>query len=67
MAGLYGRMSPDDIFVAAGAQEAIFLFFTAVLKRGEAVIVHYPAYQSLYQAGSSLHEGYDDDTLTIPV
>jgi aspartate/methionine/tyrosine aminotransferase len=49
VAELYKNVRADDVFVTAGAEEAIFLFFTAVVRRGQAVVVHYPAYQSLYQ------------------
>ncbi|ELR21107.1 aminotransferase, classes I and II, putative [Acanthamoeba castellanii str. Neff] len=49
VAEMYEKVCADDVFVAAGAEEAIFLFFTAVLRRGQAVVVHYPAYQSLFQ------------------
>jgi aspartate/methionine/tyrosine aminotransferase len=52
---MYERMGAEDVFVAAGAEEAVFLFFTAVLRRGQAVVVHYPAYQSLFQVRTHTH------------
>jgi hypothetical protein len=52
---MYEKVCADDVFVAAGAEEAIFLFFTAVLRRGQAVVVHYPAYQSLFQVRLGKH------------
>lgn len=50
IAKLYGRnISPDDIVVFAGAEEAIFIFMNVLLERGDHVIIQFPAYQSLYE------------------
>ncbi len=49
IAKLYNKVTPDEILVHAGAQEAIFLFMNAVLEPGDHVIVHYPCYQSLLE------------------
>jgi aspartate/methionine/tyrosine aminotransferase len=47
IAALYQGISADDILVFAGAQEAIFIFMSAVLRAGEHLVVHAPGYQSL--------------------
>jgi len=44
---LYRTISPDDVLVHTGAEEAIFLFMHAVLQPDDHVIVHWPCYQSL--------------------
>jgi aspartate/methionine/tyrosine aminotransferase len=44
---LYDSMQAEHILVHSGAEEAIFLFMHAMLDRGDHVIVHSPAYQSL--------------------
>lgn len=47
---LYGRnIDSDDIVVFAGAEEAIFIFMNALLRKGDHVIVQFPSYQSLYE------------------
>lgn len=48
IAGLYETIDAGDVRVHAGAQEAIFAFMSAVLGPGDHMIVHWPAYQSLY-------------------
>lgn len=50
---LYSDVSPDEIIVFAGAEEAIFVFMNVFLSTGDHVIVQYPAYQSLYQIAES--------------
>lgn len=47
LAGEYQRLSPDDFFVHAGAEEAILNLCLATLKPGDRVIVNSPCYQSL--------------------
>lgn len=55
IAKLYGRnIDSDDIVVFAGAEEAIFIFMNALLKRGDHVIVQFPAYQSLYEISKAV-------------
>jgi aspartate/methionine/tyrosine aminotransferase len=47
IAGLYERVSPDEVLVFAGAQEAIFALHNVLLGPGDHAIVIRPAYQSL--------------------
>ena len=49
IAGLYAGVEPEDVLVFAGAEEAIFVFASAVLGPGDHAIVVWPAYQSLYE------------------
>ncbi|CRX39538.1 aminotransferase class I/II-fold pyridoxal phosphate-dependent enzyme [Estrella lausannensis] len=51
---LYEKMQPDHILTAAGAEEAIYAFFRAVISPGDEVIVFTPAYQSLRDVPASL-------------
>lgn len=53
IAGLYTDLSPENVLVHVGAQEAIFTFATGCLKPGDEVIVHMPCYQSLHQVASA--------------
>ena len=54
IAALYQHISPDDILVHAGAEEAIFNVMHSVLSPGDHVIVHSPYYQSLGEIARSL-------------
>ncbi|MDD2391278.1 MAG: aminotransferase class I/II-fold pyridoxal phosphate-dependent enzyme [Desulfobacterales bacterium] len=54
IAALYPGISPDQILVHTGAEEAIFNTMNAVLQKGDHVIVHYPCYQSLMEVAASL-------------
>ncbi|WP_029458545.1 pyridoxal phosphate-dependent aminotransferase [Solidesulfovibrio alcoholivorans] len=47
IAGLYETISPDDVLVHVGAEEAIYTFMAATLAPGDAVVVPTPCYQSL--------------------
>lgn len=47
IAGLYQTVTPDEVVVSAGAEEAIFILMNILLKPGDHVIVQEPAYQSL--------------------
>jgi aspartate/methionine/tyrosine aminotransferase len=47
IAGLYERVSPDDILVFSGAEEAIFALHNLLLEPGDHALVVRPAYQSL--------------------
>jgi aspartate/methionine/tyrosine aminotransferase len=47
IAELYERISPDDVLVFAGAEEAIFALHNVLLGPGDHAIVVAPAYQSL--------------------
>lgn len=54
IAGLYSQITPDNILVHTGAEEAIFNFINATLEPGDHVIVHAPGYQSLYEVARAL-------------
>jgi aspartate/methionine/tyrosine aminotransferase len=43
---LYKNMRPADIFVVSAAEEAIFLFYHALLAPGDHVVVETPCYES---------------------
>ncbi|MFK8161341.1 MAG: aminotransferase class I/II-fold pyridoxal phosphate-dependent enzyme [Lewinella sp.] len=47
IAGIYGKITDQDLLVCTGAQEPIFLFAQANLAPGDEVIVQSPCYQSL--------------------
>jgi len=47
ISSLYGSIAPGDVLVHTGAEEGIFLFMRACLRKGDHVIVHTPCYQSL--------------------
>ncbi|MEW6404423.1 MAG: aminotransferase class I/II-fold pyridoxal phosphate-dependent enzyme [Chloroflexota bacterium] len=51
---IYESIEPEDILVHTGAEEAIFLFMHAMLKKGDHVIVHTPCYQSLRDVAKSI-------------
>jgi aspartate/methionine/tyrosine aminotransferase len=54
IARLYEHITPGDVLVHAGAEEAIFVFANAVLEPGDHVIVHTPCYQSLTEIARSI-------------
>jgi aspartate/methionine/tyrosine aminotransferase len=54
IAGLYETISPEQVLVFSGAEEPIFAFMNVVLKRGDHLIVHSPAYQSHHAVAESL-------------
>ncbi len=45
---LYKTTRPDDLLVVAAAEEAIFLFYHALLAAGDHVIVETPCYESAF-------------------
>ena len=47
IASLYKDISPEQILVHTGAEEAIFNFMNCVVDPGDQVVVHAPYYQSL--------------------
>lgn len=47
IARLYGSMSPENVLVCTGAEEAIYLFMQATLEAGDHIVVHSPCYLSL--------------------
>jgi aspartate/methionine/tyrosine aminotransferase len=49
IANLYQGVDPSQVVVFAGADEAIWLFFTAMLRPGDHIVVLWPAYEALYQ------------------
>ncbi|MFP5221621.1 MAG: aminotransferase class I/II-fold pyridoxal phosphate-dependent enzyme [Acidobacteriota bacterium] len=53
IATLYENLSPENVLVHVGAQEAILTFATACLEPGDEVIVHTPCYQSLHQVAAT--------------
>ncbi len=54
IAKLYQHMTPDNILVHVGAQEAIFNFMNVALSANDHVIVHFPCYQSLFEIAQSI-------------
>lgn len=66
IAALYDGLSPDDVLVFAGAEEAIFCLANVALEPGDHAIVTWPGYQSLYEvaraagADVTLHELRED-------
>ncbi|MEA4856631.1 pyridoxal phosphate-dependent aminotransferase [Solidesulfovibrio sp.] len=54
VASLYAAVSPDDVLVHVGAEEAIFTFMAATLAAGDEVVVPTPCYQSLTDVARSL-------------
>jgi aspartate/methionine/tyrosine aminotransferase len=51
---IYTSITPEEVLVFSGAEEAIFLFMMAELKPGDHLIVHWPCYQSLFEVAKSL-------------
>jgi len=49
IAGLYANLEPENVLTFSGADEAIFLAFTALLRPGDHAVVTWPAYQSLHE------------------
>ena len=51
---IYTTISPEQVLVHAGAEEAIYLFMHSVLGPADHVIVHWPCYQSLFEVAGSI-------------
>lgn len=51
---LYKVISPEQVLVHAGAEEAIFIFMHAALNPGDHIIVHTPCYPSLAEVAGSI-------------
>jgi aspartate/methionine/tyrosine aminotransferase len=51
---IYTHLSPDQVLVHSGAQEAIFICMHAMLSAGDHVIVQTPCYQSLFEVARSI-------------
>lgn len=49
LAKRYERTGAEQVLVASGAEEPIYAFMRTRLQPGDHVIVHFPAYQSLYE------------------
>ena len=54
IANIYETIQSEEILVHTGAEEAIYLFMHAVLKKNDHVIVHSPHYQSLSEVAKSI-------------
>jgi len=54
IASMYDNLSPEDILVHSGAEEAIFNFMNACLNKDDHVIVEFPCYQSLEEVARSI-------------
>lgn len=54
IAKIYSTAQPEDVIVFSGANEAIYLFMHAALKKNDHVIVHSPHYQSLSEVARSI-------------
>ncbi len=54
IASLYQHLSPEEILVHTGAEEAIFNFMNVVLEPGDHLVVHSPYYQSLGEVARSI-------------
>ena len=54
IAKLYSTVQPEDVLVFSGANEAIYLFMLAALKKNDHVIVHTPHYQSLSEVARTI-------------
>jgi len=51
---IYTQISPEQVLVHSGAQEAIFICMHATLSPGDHVIVQTPCYQSLFEVARSI-------------
>jgi aspartate/methionine/tyrosine aminotransferase len=54
IASLYATVSPEDVVVFAGAEEAIFILANVALNPGDGAAVIWPAYQSLYEVARAV-------------
>jgi len=54
IAAWYDSVTPHEVIVTTGAEEAIFIAMQVLLKPGDDVIVQMPAYQSLYEVPGSI-------------
>lgn len=54
IAKIYQMISPENVLVQSGAQEAIFLFLNSVLAPHDEIIVQTPCYQSFSEIPKSL-------------
>lgn len=54
ISSLYEVTHADQLLVYSGAEEAIFAFMNVMLEKGDHVVVHYPAYQSLFEIARAI-------------
>ncbi len=54
IAALYSDITPEQILVHSGAEEAIFNTMNVLLEKGDHIIVHYPCYQSLMEIAKAI-------------
>ncbi|HMM19236.1 MAG TPA: aminotransferase class I/II-fold pyridoxal phosphate-dependent enzyme [Selenomonadales bacterium] len=54
IAGLYDRLTAENILVHAGAQEPIFNFMNVALSPGDHVVCMVPTYQSLFEVAGAI-------------
>jgi len=54
ISNLYENIKSENILVFAGAEEGIFICMNILLKKGDHIIVQFPAYQSLYSVALSI-------------
>jgi aspartate/methionine/tyrosine aminotransferase len=50
---LYEEVTPEDVLVFSGAEEAIFVVLNSLVGTGDHVIVHWPGYQSLHEVADA--------------
>ena len=54
ISNLYENIESKNVIVFSGAEEGIFIFMNILLKRGDHIIVQFPAYQSLFDVANSI-------------
>ena len=53
LANIYNAITPDDVLVLSSAEEGIFVFYHAILKPGDHIIVETPCYESAVEVARS--------------
>ncbi len=59
ISSLYETVSPDQVLVFSGAEEAIFAAVNVVLEPGDRAVAVWPAYQSPYEVARAAGAGVD--------
>lgn len=54
IASIYTDITPGQVLVHSGAEEAIFLFMNAMLEPGDHIVVQWPCYQSLSEVARAI-------------
>ena len=73
IANLYDAVTPDDVLIFAGAEEAVFCLLSVLTGPGDHSVVTWPAYQSLHEvsrargAEVTLHELHEADGWALDV